>query len=174
MIACTAALAACAPRDATHSTPNAEVVDFTALKLAPESYRGRLVVVGGEVLHAKRLKDATRIEVLELPLTDGREPTFDRTTSRGRFMAYQREFLDPATIPPGTRLTIVGEVGETETHPLDETDYAYATVEIADIKVWPREPPYSRRAYPPPYYRPYWGYGWSPWRWGSPYFPYWW
>lgn len=83
---------------------------FSQLKESPPSYKGRLVLLGGEVLTAKRLKEGTRIEVLQLPLDGYQIPETDRTTSQGRFLALQKEFLDPATVPPGTRVTIVGEV----------------------------------------------------------------
>ena len=110
---------------------------FAQLKDSPDSYRGRLVIVGGEVLSAKRLKEGTRIEVLQIPLEDSHAPGKDRTASEGRFLARQQEFLDPATLPPGTRVTIVGEVTGATTLPLDETDYTYPTLEIKHLKVWP-------------------------------------
>ncbi len=152
-----------------------DTVSFTELRQSPDSHRGRVVVLGGEVLSAKRLKDATRIEVLELPLSSGQDPVFERSASEGRFLAFQREFLDPATVPAGTRVTIVGEVTGTSTQPLDETEYTYPTIDIKTLKVWPKADYYGRRYYPPPYSRPYWGYGYAPWRWsGYPYGPYWW
>lgn len=132
---------------------------FPQLRESPDSYRGHLLVLGGEVLSAKRLKDGTRIEVLEIPLDGSLQPGLDRTMSRGRFIAVQKEFLDPATIPPGTRLTLVGEVTGSVADKLDETDYTYPLVEIKSLKVWPRGETLSRAPYyyyPPSYYwRPY-------------------
>jgi outer membrane lipoprotein len=43
---------------------------FAQLKDSPDSYRGRLILVGGEVLDAKLLKQGTRLVVLQLPLLD--------------------------------------------------------------------------------------------------------
>ncbi|MER3423313.1 MAG: hypothetical protein C4293_08875 [Nitrospiraceae bacterium] len=148
-----------------------EDLTFTRVKESPDNYRGRLVVWGGEVLSAKRLKDATRIEVLQLPL-DNQQPVYDRTASQGRFLAYEREFLDPATLPAGTRVTIVGEVTGTATLPLDEAEYTYPTLEMKRLTVWPRM---EYRARPYPYMRPYWGPYWG--RrggWYDPYYPYYW
>src|SRR5207247_8006566 len=106
-------------------------------KDAPDSDRGRLIVLGGAVLAAKRLKDGTRIEVLQLPLDDSQRPESDRTVSEGRFVALQKGFLDPATLPEGTRVTLVGEVTGAMTLPLAETEYAYPTLETKTLKVWP-------------------------------------
>src|SRR5207249_9804804 len=38
-------------------------LSFEALKAESEKFRGRVVVLGGKVLSAKRLKEATQIEV---------------------------------------------------------------------------------------------------------------
>jgi outer membrane lipoprotein len=136
-----------------------KTLTFPQLREAPDSYRGHLLVLGGEVLSAKRLKDGTRIEVLEIPLNRSFQPDPDRTLSQGRFIAIQKEFLDPATIPPGTRVTMVVEITGVVTDKLDEMDYAYPTAEIKTLKVWPRGDSFShipQYYYPPSYYwRPY-------------------
>ena len=85
-------------------------VSFQDVLVSPESYKGRVLVLGGEVLNAKRLHNSTQIELLQLPLEEGEEPSLDRQRSQGRFLALQQEFLDPATMAEGTRVTIVGEV----------------------------------------------------------------
>jgi outer membrane lipoprotein len=165
-------LAACA----TSGDPSFDAepgIAFSQLRGAPDSFKGQPVVLGGEVLNAKRLKEGTRIEVLQLPLTSSRAPVSELGQSQGRFLAMQREFLDPATIPQGTHITVTGDVAGSQTMPLDETDYTYPVIEVREIKVWPQlaEAPYPIRPYP---YYPYWGPFWGPY-WG-PYwrpYPYW-
>jgi len=99
-------------------------VSFLQLKASPLSYTGRLIVVGGMVLTAKPLKqDGTRIEILELPLGEDYEPRGRLIDSHGRFLAFHKEFLDPATIPMGTHVTVVGEVTGSVTMSVDEVDY---------------------------------------------------
>jgi outer membrane lipoprotein len=122
-------------------------VSFSELKDAPDSYRGRLVVLGGEVLSAKRLKDGTQLEILQLPLESG-EPTGQRQDSQGRFLAIQREFLDPATVPDGQRITVVGEVQGATVQRLDDTEYRYPTLEAKHMKFWDQSPGYARRPGP--------------------------
>lgn len=86
-----------------------QTVTFEQLKSSPDSFKGRLVVLGGNVLSARRLKEATRIELLQLPLDSSLEPSGRPIDSRGRFLAFQKTFLDPAAVPPGTRVTVVGK-----------------------------------------------------------------
>jgi outer membrane lipoprotein len=156
-----ALLAGCASGNVVPISLQAQLdksLTFSQLRDAPDSYRGRLLVLGGEVLSAKRLKEGTKIEVLQIPLDGSYEPGPDRTASQGRFLAVQKEFLDPATTPPGTRLTVVGEVTGAVADKLDETDYTYPLLDIKSLHVWPRGGTIaSAPVYYPPYYywRPY-------------------
>ncbi len=141
---------------------------FAQLKQMPDRYRGRLILLGGEVLSARRLKEGTRVEILHLPLGDDQQPRRDRTTSEGRYLAFKKEFLDPATLPASTRITIAGEVTGSQTLPLDEIEYTYPTITIKELKVWPAEESLRYPYYYGPYYyrAPYRPFGWP--------YPYWW
>lgn len=116
-------------------------VSFLQLKESPAAYNGRVVVLGGEVLSAKRGNDSTRIEILQIPLDASLEPVQDRTMSQGRFLALQKEFLDPATVPVGTRVTIIGDMTGTTTLPVDDVQYTYPTLAIRHLKVWESQSP---------------------------------
>jgi len=111
-------------------------VTFAEVVAAPESYQGRVLVLGGEVLKAKRLKDGTRIELLQLPLDKNERPILDRQQSQGRFFAIQPEFLDPATIVAGSKMTIVGEVSGAKTDHLDDVEYRYPVVIVKHLHTW--------------------------------------
>ncbi len=114
-------------------------VTFGEVVAAPESYQGRVLVLGGEVLKAKRLKDGTQIELLQLPLDRDERPILDRQRSHGRFFAIQPEFLDPATIAVGTKMTIVGEVSGAKTDQLDEVEYRYPVVIVKHLHTWQQQ-----------------------------------
>src|SRR5215831_10977177 len=117
-------LIGCASQQAGEGS-SSSAIPFLQVKAAPDSYRGQSVVFGGEVLSARRLKEGTRIEILQLPLDRWEHLGTDRTQSQGRFIAMHREFLDPATLPPGTRVMVSGEITGSMTLPLDETEYTY-------------------------------------------------
>lgn len=175
LVALLLCLTACAPTRVVPASLEGRIdgsLTFDQLKRSPGDYVGRVVVLGGEVLSARRLADATRLEVLQLPLGDEHEPRTDRLSSEGRFLAFREEFLDPATLPAGTRVTIVGEVTGSRTLPLDETQYTYPTVQIEHLTVWPEADEYPPR-YPPSYYS-YWGPPWPYWAPYRPFWPYWW
>jgi len=141
-------------------------LSFSQIKAFPHDHNEEVVLLGGQVLSAKRLPDSTELVILQLPLLSDDEPTTELTHSQGRFIAYQTEFLDPATLPPGTRLTILGQVSGSVTQSLDEADYTYPTLIVKHLKVWPTYSHDSgryRQGYP--YWGPYpYGYPfWGPW-----------
>lgn len=143
----------------THDMPpQQEGPSFTEIKAAPDSYKGQQVVLGGQVLGARRLKEGTRIEVLQLPVEESQQPGGDLTRSQGRFVGLHKEFLDPATLPPGTLITVTGEVMGSIILPLDETDYAYPVIEIRQLKVSPHNEgaPINQMRRMSPYWGPYW------------------
>jgi len=151
-------------------------VAFADLQAAPGNYVGRVIMAGGVVIRAKRTKDRTEIEVLQLPIEGGEPSTTERLRSEGRFLAVREEFLDPASVPPGTPITVIGVVSGSTTRPLDETEYTCPVLDIKHLIDWSTVA--SQRsgggaaAYYGPYYSPfgYWGgpYGYYPY-FGKPY-----
>ena len=137
---------------------------FRELLKNPLEHTGQVVVFGGVVLAAKRLTHGTQIMVLQLPLTSSMKPVASLQQSTGRFLALYEEFLDPATLPHNTRVTIVGEVSGMETLPLDESTYDFPMLVIKKMTVWPvsTTDPHIR---PYPYVYPYWAPYWGPYWW---------
>lgn len=109
---------------------------FQQILAQPEAHRGKLTVLGGEVLHAKRLSTSTQLEILQLPLDSSARPSSIKAESKGRFFAFEPTFLDPATFLPGTRVTVVGELTGALTAQLDEMAYQYPTLTIKHLHVW--------------------------------------
>ncbi len=147
---------------------------FTELKASPSTFLGKVVELGGIVLHAKRAKERTEIEVLQLPLTKVSDSGEIRTASQGRFIAIQKSFLDPATVEVGSRIIIIGEVAGDVTRPLDEINYAYPLIDMKHLVLLAgsaTSPAQYGTYYDPGYYGaygadPYWG---APYYWGVPY-----
>ena len=132
-------LAGCASSSVIPQALESEIdkgLTFDQVRETPDSYRGKVVVWAGEILKANALQGGTQLEVLQLPLDRDEGPVTDRMESKGRFLAWQKEFLDPATITEGTRVTIVGEVMGASTGKMDEADYRYPTLEVKHLYRW--------------------------------------
>jgi outer membrane lipoprotein len=155
IVACSACLvlvtASCTSHEYVIPEPIANQIDtsltFDQLQASPTSHVGKVVVLGGEVLNAKRLPDGTSMEILQIPL-DGSEPTMEVQQSQGRFLAVQKEFLDPATLSGRPRVTIVGEVTGAKTQRLDDIEYTYPVLAVKHMKVWQDRSPDGSRPGP--------------------------
>ncbi|HKN86400.1 MAG TPA: Slp family lipoprotein [Nitrospiraceae bacterium] len=142
-------------------------VNFDQVKSSPSSYQGEVIVLGGEILSAKRLEDKTLIEVLQLPLKDDLTPTTERTESKGRFVAFDSgtEIVDPAILKEGTPVTIIGEVKPPTKGHVGESQYEFPTLAIRDMTVWNKNNTAAggNRYYAYPAYGSYgYGYGYRP------------
>jgi outer membrane lipoprotein len=114
-------------------------VSFRDIQASPEALQGRTVLLGGEVLGARMAQGGVELEILQLPVKGDDPPSERRMESQGRFLAIDRTAGDPASFPPGTRLTLVGEVKGEETRRLDESTYRYPVVETKHLYVWSEE-----------------------------------
>lgn len=121
-------------------------VSFPQILAAPTDYSGRTVLLGGEILSAKRMSDGTRLEILQLPVSEDDPPAERRSESQGRFLAMNRSAIDPAALPAGTRVTLIGEVTGVAVQQLDESEYRYPTIEVKHLHVW-KPDVYERRRY---------------------------
>src|SRR4029078_4109071 len=109
---------------------------FSEILASPQSYQGRTILLGGEVLASKRMQDGVELEMLQLPVRDDDDPPVDgRSESRGRFIAFDRGGGDPASFPPGTRLTLVGTVSGDDTRRLDESTDHYTTGDVKHMYI---------------------------------------
>jgi outer membrane lipoprotein len=131
---------------------------FQEIQDNPEAYTDEVVVVGGEVLSVDRLPDATRIEILQLPLNSDFVPANRRTKTEGRLIALSEEngALDPAVLETGVAITIVGLVLGGEKIPIDKIEKEVPVFGIKDLTIWDR-PHYWGR----PHYRNAFGWGHS-------------
>lgn len=140
-------------------------LDFKQIRENPENYQGELMVVGGEVLSVNRKQDATRIEVLQLPLNDDYTPANQRTKTQGRFIALSKgkDPLDPAVLEKGRALSIVGEIIGSETIQVGEDTKVVPVFGIKDLTIWDEALYWDRgysgfgwgRGYPAGYYSGY-------------------
>ncbi len=111
-------------------------VSFQDIQASPQAVQGRTVLLGGEVLGARRVQNGVELEILQLPVKGDDPPAERRTESQGRFLALDQGGGDPASFPAGTRITLVGAVTGDETRRLDESTYRYPVVEVKHLYVW--------------------------------------
>jgi outer membrane lipoprotein len=131
----------------TQEAENEQAPTFLRVKTAPDSLKGQSTVIGGKVLKARRQKDRTKIEILQLPRSiDASRIRFDPVTRPlHRSAARISRSRDP---PPEARISVTGIVSGSITLPLDETDYTYPVIDIKRVQVWAGPEDVARRANP--------------------------
>jgi outer membrane lipoprotein len=152
-------------------------VSFADLRANPEGLKGRTVILGGEILQTNNLREGTRLEILQRPLSESETPKWTDTTG-GRFMAICKEYLDPAVYAPQRRITIAGQVVGSYVGKVGEVDYTYPLISCEEAHLFPSASTELRRyaSYPwwygePTFYP--WVIGPYPYAFRAPYWRYW-
>jgi outer membrane lipoprotein len=141
----------------------AKDITFKKIIEDTDSYKGKIVLIGGIILDSKNTKEGTLIEILQKP-ADAQGRPKDVDESDGRFLALYDGYLDVAIYNRGREIVVAGQIKGKRVLPLGEIDYAYPLVSIKEIHLFKakreeRPYPYPYRSYPPWWYYPHW-YGW--------------
>lgn len=110
-------------------------VSFTTIQRNPDAMKGRVVLLGGEIIATTPGSEETWIEVLEKPL-DFRQKPSEEDVSSGRFLVRFEGFLDPAIYEKGRKLTVAGVVEGKIVRPIGEIDYIYPVIAVREHHLW--------------------------------------
>lgn len=123
----------CATMPPELSTNNANVVtDYKSLSQAVSSSEVRL---GGVIAGVKNLKDKTRVEVVNLPLTTNGKPDIGYEP-KGRYIVYLNGFVDPVSLPNGRLISVLGKLHGTEMSMVDEYQAKFPVIDATGFHLW--------------------------------------
>jgi outer membrane lipoprotein len=130
------ALSACAPPFSRSTLNQVDTqISFQVLARDPESYIGKTVLLGGNIIEIYMESDQTWIEILQKPLDSQQRPQYT-DVSYGRFFIHFPDFRDPAIYAPGREITIVGEVEGVRIQKIREMDYSYPVIVPKESHLW--------------------------------------
>jgi outer membrane lipoprotein len=132
-----------------------KTLTFAQLQADPDTFKGKIVILGGTIAHTSNTKQGTLIEVVQKPLDYwGKPKRTDRTG--GRFLVRHPGYLDAMIFAPGRQLTVAAEVEGTRSQALGEMEYSYPVVVVREYKLWEREyPSWDKPQWIDPLYDPY-------------------
>lgn len=113
----------------------ADTSTISSVKAQPEQHQDEDIVWGGTVVGVENRTDETWIEIVGRPLHDSGVPDLGHD-SNGRFLAIVPGFLDPVDYSNGRAITVTGTVDGSETRKIEEADYDYPVVAVADHQLW--------------------------------------
>ena len=132
-------LSACAPVISKQGLREADSeITFQVLLQDPDRQKGKVVLLGGEILTTTVKEGETWIEVLQKPLNSDQKPE-DTDVSHGRFMVHFMDFRDPAIYAGGRKITVLGQVQGKKVMPLKEMDYTYPVLIPREFYLWKPE-----------------------------------
>lgn len=111
-------------------------ITFEEVKKNPEGYKGKRLLVGGEIIEVRNLQDKTEIEILQKPLGRDRAP-LNVDESDGRFVLIHPSFLDPSVFRSGRRLTAVGWVEGSRAERVGQAETVQPVLQSEHIHLWP-------------------------------------
>ena len=139
-----------------------ESLTFERLIEAPEDFIGKRVMFGGTIVKTRTLANGTEIEVVQKKIGfTGYPQTGDETA--GRFIFFNKGFLEPEIYSRGRGITGVGKLTGTKVGKVGERPYEFPVIETEELKLVDNVernpyfyPPYWDPWYRPHSYAPYW------------------
>jgi outer membrane lipoprotein len=115
-----------------------KTISFEMIQADPDTFKGKVVLLGGTIAQTVNSRQGTVIEVVQKPLDYwGKPKRTDRTG--GRFLLLSPGYLDVMIFAPGREITVAAEVAGTRSKALDEMEYSYPVVIDRELKLWERE-----------------------------------
>ena len=110
-------------------------ITFQRLIKDPEGCKGKVVLVGGQIVSTTVREDESWVEVVQQPL-DWKQRPQNTDVSYGRFLVRFQGFLDPAIYAAGKKITVLGEVLGKKVQPLNEMEYTYVVLLPQEHYLW--------------------------------------
>ncbi len=117
-----------------------KTITFEMLQADPDSFKGKITILGGAIANITHTKQGTVIEVVQKPLDYWGKPKRTKRTG-GRFLVIYPGYLDTFIYAPGREITVAAEVEGTRSKALGEMEYSYPVVMAKEMKLWERERP---------------------------------
>ena len=116
---------------------NREILPKAVTELGEEP-AGKQVLWGGIIINSTNLEGRTRLEILSYPLDKELRPQ-NELKAGGRFLAFQKGYLETVDYSAGRQVSLVGTISGTEEARLGEHSYHYPAVDVEQLHLWPVE-----------------------------------
>jgi outer membrane lipoprotein len=132
-----------------------KTLTFRQLQADPDTFKGKIIILGGIIAQTSNTQQGTVIEVVEKPLDYWGKPKRTNNTG-GRFLVMHVGDLDPIIYAVGREITVAGEIEGTRSKALEEIEYNYPVIVSKELKLWEREhQSWDRPQWIDPLYDPY-------------------
>ncbi len=136
---------------------------------SPDTYIGRRVVWGGEIVKTHNIPGGAEIEIIQKNLDSTGEP-YGGDQTAGRFIFFKKGYLESEVFSKGRKVTGAGVITGSQVRRVEDQEYRFPVIEVEELHLWEEVPAvyydpfyWDPFWYPYPYRyryfrRPYWGY----------------
>ncbi|MEK9629896.1 MAG: Slp family lipoprotein [Nitrospinota bacterium] len=156
LILCLISLMSCAHPMSTEMREEIDsTITFERLLETPEEFIGKRVMFGGVIVETRALPEGTEVEVVQKEIDFTGYPEAGDQTG-GRFIFFNKGFLEPEIYSKGRGITGAGKVRGTRMGKVGERPFEYPVIEAEEIKLLDdiERNPYFYPPYWDPWYRP--------------------
>ncbi len=93
------------------------------------------VRLGGIIAKVDNLKDKTRVEIANLPISESGKPDISEEPN-GRFAVYFDGYLEPVAFSQGRLVTVVGKSAGEEAGKIGEHEYIFPLIKGQGYRLW--------------------------------------
>jgi outer membrane lipoprotein len=115
-----------------------KTISFEELQADPDSFKGKLLILGGTIAKTSVVKRGTLIEVTQKQLDFWGKPERTRRTG-GLFLLFTPRYLNTMAYAPGVDITIAGEVLGVSSPMIGAKQYDHPVVLVKELKLWKRD-----------------------------------
>ncbi|WP_319536487.1 Slp family lipoprotein [uncultured Vibrio sp.] len=93
------------------------------------------VRLGGIIAKVDNLKDKTRVEIVNLPISESGKPDISQDPE-GRFAVYFDGYVEPVAFSQGRLVTVVGKSAGEEAGKIGEHEYIFPLIKGQGYRLW--------------------------------------
>jgi outer membrane lipoprotein len=117
-----------------------KTITFEMLQTDPDTFKGKIIILGGTITHIDNIKQGTLIEVIQKPLDYWGKPKRTDKTG-GKFLVFYPGHLNTMIFTPNRQITVAAEIEGTRSKALGEKEFTYPLVLSKELKLWEQDRP---------------------------------
>jgi starvation-inducible outer membrane lipoprotein len=110
-------------------------ITFEKLQTDPDTFKGKLVILGGTIEQITTEKQGTLLAVVQKRLDYWGKPERTKRTG-GRFFVFHTGYLNTMAYAPGNDITVAGEVIGTGSPMIGDAQYDHPAILSKELKLW--------------------------------------
>jgi len=115
-----------------------KTITFEMLQTDPDTFKGKIIILGGTISQIDNTPQGTMIEVVQKPLDYWGKPK-DTNRTGGIFLILYPGYLNTMNFTPNRQITVAAEIEGTRFKALGDKEFTYPIVLAKELKLWEQD-----------------------------------